>query len=95
MIITTLPFTVVVALLLNSAEAEPCALNAADEIAVAAFLEQRLPFSGIAQVIERVLERMPRMSLRVIEDVASADGEARRLAKEEIDRQNQRAAAAG
>ena len=35
----------------------PCALNAADEIAVAAFLEQRLPFLGIPEVIERVLGR--------------------------------------
>ena len=33
----------------------PCALNAADEIAVAAFLERRLPFLGIPEVIERVL----------------------------------------
>jgi 1-deoxy-D-xylulose-5-phosphate reductoisomerase len=34
----------------------PCALNAADEIAVAAFLERRLTFAGIPEVIERVLE---------------------------------------
>src|SRR5260370_31434716 len=39
----------------------PCALNAADEIAVAAFLERRLPFLGIPEVIERVLGRTPRM----------------------------------
>ena len=72
---------------------QPCALNAADEVAVAAFLERRLSFAGIAQVIERVLERMPRLTLRVIEDVAAADGEARRLAQEEIGRQSQRMAA--
>ena len=35
--------------------AMPCALNAADEVAVAAFLERRLPFLGIPEVIERVL----------------------------------------
>jgi 1-deoxy-D-xylulose-5-phosphate reductoisomerase len=40
----------------------PCALNAADEIAVAAFLERRLPFLGIPEVIERVLERTPRQT---------------------------------
>jgi 1-deoxy-D-xylulose-5-phosphate reductoisomerase len=73
---------------------QPCALNAADEVAVAAFLERRLSFAGIAQVIERVLERMPRLTLRVIEDVAAADGEARRLAQEEIGRQSQRMAVA-
>ena len=60
-------------------------MNAADEVAVAAFLERRLPFPGIARVIERVLERMPRVTLGVIDDVLAADGEARRLAREEID----------
>ena len=64
----------------------PCALNAADEIAVAAFLERRLPFLGIAAVIERVLERMPRAGLRSIDDVLAADAEARRLAREEVAR---------
>ena len=34
----------------------PCVLNAADEVAVAAFLDGRIPFTGIAAVIERVLE---------------------------------------
>src|SRR5208282_642096 len=62
----------------------PCALNAADEIAVAAFLEKRLPFLGIAAVIEKVLEKMPRTSLHSISDVLEADAEARRLARQEI-----------
>jgi 1-deoxy-D-xylulose-5-phosphate reductoisomerase len=64
----------------------PCALNAADEIAVAAFLERKLPFLGIARVIERVLERMPRRAMSRIEDVLEADLEARRLAQEEVAR---------
>jgi len=64
----------------------PCALNAADEIAVAAFLEQRLPFLGIAAVIEKVLEKMPRSSMGSIADVLNADGEARRLARIEVAR---------
>ncbi len=59
----------------------PCALNAADEMAVAAFLEGRLSFPGIPAVIERVLERMPRTSLHSIDDVLAADAEARRLAR--------------
>src|ERR1700678_37405 len=62
----------------------PCALNAADEIAVAAFLEKRLPFLGIAAVIEKVLEKMPRTSLHSIADVLEADAEARRLAPQEV-----------
>jgi 1-deoxy-D-xylulose-5-phosphate reductoisomerase len=61
----------------------PCALNAADEVAVAAFLEQRLPFLGIAEVIERVLERTPRVKFEKMDDVLTADAEARRMAKEE------------
>ena len=59
-------------------------MNAADEVAVAAFLDRRLPFAGISQVIEQVLERMPRLTLRSIDDVIAADAEARRLAQEEI-----------
>jgi 1-deoxy-D-xylulose-5-phosphate reductoisomerase len=62
----------------------PCALNAADEVAVAAFLERKLPFLGIPEVVERVLGRMPRMKLQKMEDVLSADAEARRMAKEEV-----------
>jgi 1-deoxy-D-xylulose-5-phosphate reductoisomerase len=62
----------------------PCALNAADEIAVAAFLEQRLPFLGIPEVIERVLGRTPRMRFGTLDDVLTADSEARRIAQEEV-----------
>jgi 1-deoxy-D-xylulose-5-phosphate reductoisomerase len=62
----------------------PCALNAADEIAVAAFLEQRLPFLGIPEVIERVLSRTPRVPFQSMDDVFAADAEARRMALEEI-----------
>ncbi len=67
----------------------PCALNAADETAVAAFLERRLSFSRIAAVIEEVLERMPGMEIRRIEDVLAADAEARRLAGEAIGRKKE------
>ncbi|MGC2417752.1 MAG: 1-deoxy-D-xylulose-5-phosphate reductoisomerase, partial [Candidatus Acidiferrales bacterium] len=62
----------------------PCALNAADEVAVAAFLDRKLPFLGIAAVVEGVLEHMPRSPLRSISDVVAADAEARRLAHLEI-----------
>jgi len=74
--------------------AMPCALNAADEVAVAAFLERRLPFLGIPEVIERVLGRMPRVRFEKMDDVLTADLEARRMAKEEVERVAVAAAAA-
>jgi 1-deoxy-D-xylulose-5-phosphate reductoisomerase len=64
--------------------AYPCSFNAADEVAVEAFLDQRMPFSGIAEVIERVLARTPRIKITSISDVLEADSEARRMAREEI-----------
>ncbi|MGA8035064.1 MAG: 1-deoxy-D-xylulose-5-phosphate reductoisomerase [Candidatus Acidiferrales bacterium] len=64
----------------------PCALNAADEIAVAAFLAGKLKFTGIARVIERVLDKMPRVTMRSIDDVLAADSEARRMAQVEVGR---------
>lgn len=64
----------------------PCALNAADEVAIAAFLERRLPFLGIARVIEGVLRRITRASLHSIDEIIAADAEARRLAAEEVER---------
>jgi len=72
----------------------PCALNAADEVAVAAFLERRLPFLGIPEVIERVLGRTPKVRFEKMEDVLTADREARRMAKEEVERLAVTAAAA-
>jgi 1-deoxy-D-xylulose-5-phosphate reductoisomerase len=72
---------------LEEGGAQTCALNAADEVAVEAFLERRLPFSGIARVIERVLDRMPKVEPSSIGDVLAADGEARRLARQEVEAQ--------
>ena len=79
---------------LKKGGALPCALNAADEIAVAAFLEGRLPFLGIPEVIESVLARMPRTKFSSIDDVLGADLEARRIAKEELTRLTQKTAVA-
>src|SRR5258705_11405514 len=61
----------------------PCALNAADEMAVAAFLERRLPFLGIPEVIEKGLARMPKTRFEKMDDVLTADNETRRKGKEE------------
>jgi 1-deoxy-D-xylulose-5-phosphate reductoisomerase len=62
----------------------PAALNAADEVAVAAFLARRMNFGGIPRVIETVLEKMPRTAPGSIADILAADAEARRIAGEEI-----------
>jgi 1-deoxy-D-xylulose-5-phosphate reductoisomerase len=70
---------------LRQGGALPCALNAADEVSVAAFLGRRLAFTGIPRVIDRVLERMPAGKLTGMDDVLAADAEARRLANEEVE----------
>ncbi|HUJ40111.1 MAG TPA: 1-deoxy-D-xylulose-5-phosphate reductoisomerase [Candidatus Acidoferrales bacterium] len=62
--------------------AAPCALNAADEMAVAAFLAGRIAFPGIARVVERVLEGTAGGALGSIEQVLAADRDARRRAEE-------------
>jgi 1-deoxy-D-xylulose-5-phosphate reductoisomerase len=56
----------------------PCVLNAADEVAVAAFLDDRLPFTGIAQVVERMLAEMPAEPVSHFEDLFAVDEETRR-----------------
>ncbi len=58
----------------------PTVLNAADEVAVAAFLEGEIPFTGIAAVIERCLEQMPARPVAHFDDLFAADAEARDLA---------------
>jgi 1-deoxy-D-xylulose-5-phosphate reductoisomerase len=63
----------------------PCVLNAADEVAVAAFLEGRLRFTGIAGVVERVLEDMPAQPVTHFEDLFAVDEEARRRSGELIE----------
>jgi 1-deoxy-D-xylulose-5-phosphate reductoisomerase len=62
----------------------PCVLNAADEIAVAAFLQGRLPFTGISGVIERVLEEMPAQPIGHFDDLFATDAEARRRSEEKV-----------
>jgi 1-deoxy-D-xylulose-5-phosphate reductoisomerase len=56
------------------------ALNAADEIAVEAFLERRIPFTGIPDTIERVLASTPEAHPATIAEVLAVDRQARQLA---------------
>ncbi len=60
----------------------PCVLNAANEIAVHAFLNGELPFLGIAAVIEQTLAALPERPVRHFSDLYAADAEARERARE-------------
>lgn len=62
--------------------AHPIALNAADEIAVEAFLERVIPFSGIPRTIEKVLQATPQVRPATIQDVLALDEQAREMARE-------------
>ena len=62
----------------------PAVLNAANEVAVAAFLDQGLPYLSIHQVVEQVLNRLPVQNVQSLEDVLSADTLARKLANDII-----------
>lgn len=58
-----------------------CALNAADEVAVEAFLAGRIPFLAIPRVIEETLETAPARPARTLDDILECDREARRVAR--------------
>jgi len=62
----------------------PCVLNAADEVAVAAFLDGKIRFTAISAAIERVLEAMPALQPTHFEDLFAVDAEARRRSEEEV-----------
>jgi 1-deoxy-D-xylulose-5-phosphate reductoisomerase len=59
----------------------PCVLNAADEVAVEAFLAGRIPFTGIPEVIDRTLEAIPGGPVRHFEDLFDVDAAAREQAR--------------
>ena len=61
--------------------AATCILNAADEIAVEAFLEERLPFPGIAEVVSETLEKVPNRTPRSVEEVLEIDRQSRQAAR--------------
>jgi 1-deoxy-D-xylulose-5-phosphate reductoisomerase len=62
----------------------PCVMNAANEIAVAAFLAGDLPFLGIAEVIERTMDAIPTQSIGHFSHLATVDEEARIKARQLI-----------
>ncbi|MDH5505252.1 MAG: 1-deoxy-D-xylulose-5-phosphate reductoisomerase, partial [Acidimicrobiia bacterium] len=58
----------------------PAVFNAADEVAVEAFLQGRLSFLGIVDLIERTLSKVAQVALATVEDVLAVDAEARLVA---------------
>ncbi|HEY7706396.1 MAG TPA: 1-deoxy-D-xylulose-5-phosphate reductoisomerase [Gaiellaceae bacterium] len=62
----------------------PCAFNAANEVAVAAFLDGRLPFLGISEVVERTLDEADAPEARDVDELVEIDAEARRLAEQAL-----------
>lgn len=68
-----------------SGGAKPAILNASNEIAVAAFLERRIAFTDIAEIVESVLHAYYPPAPSAISDVLEIDGEARRLAARQME----------
>ena len=64
----------------------PCVLNAADEVAVEAFVGGRIPFTAIPEVVEGTLEALPAAEPSHFEDLYAVDAEARDHARALIDR---------
>jgi 1-deoxy-D-xylulose-5-phosphate reductoisomerase len=64
--------------------AKTIALNAADEVAVAAFLEEQIGFQDIPRIIEAVMAATPARHLESIQKVLALDTEARLLAREVV-----------
>lgn len=64
----------------------PALLNAANEVAVDAFLAGRLSFSGIGELVEAVIEALPVEAAADLETILAADGQSRRTAHKWLER---------
>jgi len=67
---------------LHQAGNMPCIVNAANEIAVAAFLRNRVSFLGMSDVIEKVMQTVSYIKTPMYDDYVATDAEARRVAKD-------------
>lgn len=65
---------------LHQAGNMPCIVNAANEVVVAAFLQDRISFLGMSDVIEQTMSKVPYIKEPTYEDYVATDAEARRLA---------------
>ena len=72
-----------------------CTLNAADEIAVEAFLEGRIPFPVIAETVEETLARQPSREPATIGEVISIDQASREVARQVLAESRWATASAG
>lgn len=70
---------------LREGESMPASLNAANEVAVQAFLDEKISFVMIPQIISTVMDRSPVRELTSITDVMAADADARQLAERLIE----------
>lgn len=66
--------------------AATCVLNAADEIAVEAFLAEKIGFTSIAGIVEETLSRMPSRQPDTIDDILQVDGDSRAIARDLVKR---------
>ena len=62
----------------------PCIVNAANEVVVAAFLQDKISFLGMSEVIEKTMSRVSYLQKPTYEDYVATDAEARRIAEELI-----------
>lgn len=69
---------------LRAAGTAPALLNAANEVAVAAFLDKQISFLSIPRIIAAVLEALPVSAVGSLDDVLGADAEARSVAQQQI-----------
>ena len=62
----------------------PCIMNAANEVAVYAFLNERISFLSMSDLIERTMQRVSFVENPEYTDYVSTDAEARRIAAEMV-----------
>lgn len=59
----------------------PCVMNAANEVVVAAFLEEKVSFLGMSEIIEQTLTQVSHITTPTLSDYLAADQESRKIAK--------------
>ncbi|HEY0665992.1 MAG TPA: 1-deoxy-D-xylulose-5-phosphate reductoisomerase [Gallionella sp.] len=69
---------------LRAAGTAPAVLNAANEVAVAAFLDRKIAFLEIPRIIGAALDALPAKAVGCLDDVLGADTEARRVAEQQV-----------
>ena len=69
---------------LNAGGTAPAILNAANEVAVQAFLDQQIRYTDIAAIVEQILERVPTRGVNTLATILAADAQARAVAGDVI-----------